>query len=220
MSDPYQILGVSPSASDDEVKTAYRQLARKYHPDNYVDNPLADLATEKMKEVNEAYDEIQRRRKGGSSQSSQDRGSYQGYGQSRGGYSQGQGQGQGYGNYQSGGQSGQPSQFDDIRRLIQNGRLPEAEELLDGIPQQRRDGEWNYLMGTIFYSKGWLDSAINYYTAACRLSPGNMEYRAAYQQLMQQRQYGSYTTGSASCCQTCATIYCCSSCCQCFGAGC
>ena len=65
MADPYQVLGISQSATDDEVKNAYRQLARKYHPDNYVDNPLADLATEKMKEINEAYDEIQRRRRGG-----------------------------------------------------------------------------------------------------------------------------------------------------------
>ena len=208
MADPYQVLGISPSASDDEVKTAYRQMARKYHPDNYVDNPLADLATEKMKEINEAYDEIQRRRRGG--QQGQNSQSYGGrYGQ---GYSGGQGYGYG--------QQSQPSQFDDIRRLIQNGRLPEAEELLEGVPQQRRDGEWNYLMGTVYYSKGWLDSAINYYTAACRLSPNNMEYRAAYQQLMQQRQYGAYTSSSASCCQTCATIYCCSSCCNCLGSGC
>ena len=167
MTDPYQVLGVSPSATDDEIKTAYRQLARKYHPDNYVDNPLADLATEKMKEINEAYDEIQRRRREGGQSAS---GSYSQYGQ---------------GEYRS----SQPSQLDDIRRLIQNGRLLEAEELLEGIPQPRRDGEWNYLMGTIYYSKGWLDTALNYYATACRLSPSNLEYRAAYQRLMQQRQY-------------------------------
>ena len=65
MNDPYSVLGVDPSASDDEVKRAYRELARKYHPDNYQNNPLADLAEEKMKEINEAYDEIQRRRKDG-----------------------------------------------------------------------------------------------------------------------------------------------------------
>ena len=63
MTDPYKVLGVSPGASDDEIKDAYRRLARKYHPDNYVNNPLSDLATEKMKEINEAYDEIQRQRK-------------------------------------------------------------------------------------------------------------------------------------------------------------
>ncbi len=58
MKDPYSVLGVSKDATDDEVKTAYRNLARKYHPDNYADNPLSDLAQEKMKEINEAYDAI------------------------------------------------------------------------------------------------------------------------------------------------------------------
>ena len=59
MRDPYQVLGISSTATDDEVKKAYRNLARKYHPDNYHDNPLADLAQERMKEINEAYEEIQ-----------------------------------------------------------------------------------------------------------------------------------------------------------------
>ena len=58
MNDPYQILGVSENASDEEIKKAYRELARKYHPDNYHDNPLADLAQEKMKEINAAYEQI------------------------------------------------------------------------------------------------------------------------------------------------------------------
>ena len=53
MKDPYQVLGIPPTATDAEVKEPYRNLARKYHPDNYnADNPLADLATEKMQEVN------------------------------------------------------------------------------------------------------------------------------------------------------------------------
>ena len=56
MRDPYQVLGVPSTATDEEVKKAYRNLARKYHPDNYHDNPLADLAQEKMKEINEAYE--------------------------------------------------------------------------------------------------------------------------------------------------------------------
>ena len=55
MRDPYQVLGVPSTATDEEVKKAYRDLARKYHPDNYHDNPLADLAQERMKEINEAY---------------------------------------------------------------------------------------------------------------------------------------------------------------------
>jgi len=60
MNDPYKVLGVSKDATDDEIKKAYRELARKYHPDNYVGNPLADLVAEKMKEINEAYDQIQK----------------------------------------------------------------------------------------------------------------------------------------------------------------
>ena len=62
MNDPYQTLGVNRDATDEEIKKAYRDLARKYHPDNYVDNPLSDLVQEKMKEINEAYDTIQRER--------------------------------------------------------------------------------------------------------------------------------------------------------------
>ena len=68
MKDPYQILGISRDATDDEVKEAYRALARKYHPDNYGDNPLSDLAKEKMQEINEAYDAIIRERKSGRGQ--------------------------------------------------------------------------------------------------------------------------------------------------------
>lgn len=66
MTDPYKVLGVSRNATDEEIKKAYRELARKYHPDNYVNNPLSDLVSEKMKEINEAYDEIQKQRASGS----------------------------------------------------------------------------------------------------------------------------------------------------------
>ena len=65
--DPYAVLGISKQATDAEVKAAYRELARKYHPDNYADNPLSELAQEKMQEINEAYDTIIRMRQSGSS---------------------------------------------------------------------------------------------------------------------------------------------------------
>ena len=56
MNNPYEVLGVSETATDEEIKAAYRKLAKKYHPDNYADSPLADVAEQKMKEINEAYD--------------------------------------------------------------------------------------------------------------------------------------------------------------------
>lgn len=197
--DPYKVLGVAPTATDEQIKDAYRQLARKYHPDRYVNNPLADLATEKMQEINDAYDAIQRQRRGG------------GAGSTSGGGSTGY-------------QSSRPSQFGDIRNLINNGRVMEAEELLDGIPQSRRDGEWYYLKGHIAFARGWLDLAFQHFSAACQRSPGNPEYRAALNRLLFQQQNG-YPPGGGeqmglSCCQLCATMYCANCCCNCLGSGC
>ena len=86
--DPYKVLGVTPQTSDDDVKRAYRELARKYHPDNYVNNPLADLAETRMKEINEAYDMIMNERRNPAGGSSGQQQSYGGAynGQQYGGY--------------------------------------------------------------------------------------------------------------------------------------
>lgn len=203
MTDPYKVLGVSPSASDDEIKDAYRRLARKYHPDNYVNNPLSDLATEKMKEINEAYDEIQRQRKSGGS-GSYGQQSYGGYRQSYGGYQQ---------------SYGGSSQFADIRRLINLNRLSDAEELLDGISASARTAEWNYLKGVVNYRKGWLDNAVSYLNTACTMDPSNMEYRQTLTHLTQQ-QRGYAQAGGTSMCEVCASLYCANACCQCMGGGC
>lgn len=95
MTDPYQVLGISKNATDEEVKRAYKEMSRKYHPDAYVNNPLADLAEDKFKEVQTAYTQIMNERAaGGNGYSS---GSGQNYG---GGYSGGSGQG--YGGYSNG----------------------------------------------------------------------------------------------------------------------
>ena len=213
MTDPYQVLGVSPSATDEQIKNAYRELARKYHPDNYVNNPLADLAQEKMKEINEAYDQIQRQRK-------QQQQSYSGQASANRGYSNA-----GYSRQSYSGQG--RSQFADIRQLLNSNRLSEAEELLEGIPQQRRDAEWYYLRGRVFYVHGWLDQAYSYYTRAVQMNPGNAEYQTALNQLMWQRYtgrpsggYGDYRnvqSGGMSGCDMCSGLICADCCCECMG---
>ena len=164
MRDPYSVLGVKPDASDQEIKKAYRELARKYHPDNYVDNPLADLAEEKMKEVNEAYEAIQKQRSGGGG------GGYsQSSSSSSGGYQYGYQQ-------QSYGGTNNPT-FNRVRNLINMWDLNSAERLLQEVPQ--KSGEWYFLMGSIAYRRGWLDEAMQNYNLAVQIEPGNMEYRQA-----------------------------------------
>ena len=213
MTDPYQVLGVSPSATDEQIKNAYRELARKYHPDNYVNTPLAALAQEKMKEINEAYDQIQRQRK-------QQQQSYSGQASANRGYSNA-----GYSRQSYSGQG--RSQFADIRQLLNSNRLSEAEELLEGIPQQRRDAEWYYLRGRVFYVHGWLDQAYSYYTRAVQMNPGIAEYQTALNQLMWQRNtgrpsggYGDYRnvqSGGMSGCDMCSGLICADCCCECMG---
>ena len=191
MRDPYSVLGVSQNASDEEVKKAYRELARKFHPDNYQNNPLADLAEEKMKEINEAYDTITKQRSGGYSGSSSR--NYTGYQQSYG--------------------SGNPG-YIRVRNLINAGDLEGAEQLLYEVGQ--RDGEWYFLSGSIAYRRGWLDEAMQNYTQAVRMEPNNMEYRQALA-VMQRGTMGGYRPagygGGIDALDCCTALMCCNCCC-------
>ena len=209
MKSPYEILGVSPSATDDEIKQAYRALVKKYHPDNYAGSPLADLASEKMSEINSAYDTITEQRKRTSS------GGY-----SAGGYGPASSRGGSYGGYY---QQSSTGQFSDIRRLINAGRIFDAEQLLDGVPAASRDAEWHYLKGNVLLAKGFLEDAFPYLRRAVEMEPNNYEYRAAYERVEAQRQFGyggrvSYSTCDP--CTLCSTIICanclCNTCCRCY----
>ena len=206
MNNPYEVLGIDPSASDEAVKDAYRELAKKYHPDNYADSPLKDVADQKMAEINAAYDEVMnsRRKNGVDPQYASDAS-----GSSKSSYN---------------------SSFSDIRIMIQQNRLVEAEELLDGIPLDKRDAEWYFLKGSIFYSRGWLEDALTHFESACKLNPNNMEYRAALNRMGwqrngnmsgygqgQYRQPGQQRVAGCTPCDVCSGLICTDCCCECMG---
>ena len=190
MNNPYSVLGISPNATDEEVKAAYKELARKYHPDNYVNNPLSDLAAEKMKEVNAAYDEVMKLRQNTAGQQS---------------YSGGQG------HYSSGNQQQSSGKFADVRRLLSQGRVVEAEEILSGVPANRRDAEWYFLKGQVLYARGWLDEAIRHFQTAARMQPNNPEYQAAVRQFTNAQRgysYGGQNYAQCDTCDFCTTLMC------------
>lgn len=186
MKDPYSILGIAPTSSDEEVKKAYRDLVRKYHPDAYQNNPLADLAEEKMKEINNAYETITQMRKGGQGATSSSP----------------------QGGYQSAEE--QNPIYQQIRMMIQTQNLAGAEQLLQQHPEQT--GEWHYLSGTVAYRKGWLDVAKEHFTAACQLSPGNPEYQQALFTIQHQGNFHPTVNPCCCCCpcdgDCCTTLLC------------
>ena len=197
MKNPYEVLGIREGASEEEIKRAYRELARKYHPDQYVNNPLSDLAQEKMKEINDAYNYLMK---------------------NKGSYTQGN---QRTGNYQSYGGGGSGSLYMQIRRLIEIGNVVEAERMLESI--RNRDAEWYFLKGAVFIKRGWYDQAYHYIQRAVNMNPTNPEYRAAlnniqfrntaYRNVGGNMGYG----GGMSTCDFCTTMLCADCCCECMG---
>lgn len=195
--DPYKVLGVSPADSDETIKNAYRKLARKYHPDKYADGDLKELAEEKMKEVNAAYEEIQRMRANSGS----------------GGYSSSNSRsGENYSGYN----------YSNIRRNINTGNIGAAEAELNSINQGDRAAEWHYLMGCVLIKKGYYVDAQKMINTACTMDPSNSEYRATRDRLnMQANAYGGgyQKNHSAGCsgCDVCSSLLCADCCCECMG---
>ena len=194
---PYKVLGVSEDASQEEIRAAYLKLVKKYHPDKYVDNPLKELATEKLKEINEAYEMLTK--KGGSTANRA--------------YSSGYSTSSGYSG--SGGSYSGPSaaEFSRARAFINQNNLQAAKQVLDSI--SIRNAEWYYLYGIIYLRE--------YLGRAYEQEPGNAEYRNAYTAICNSgnpfARSSSHTQNHSSCsgCDVCSSLLCADCCCECMG---
>ncbi len=196
MKDPYEVLGVPRNASKEQIRQAYSDSVKKYHPDRYTEPHMKELAEEKMKEVNRAYDELIN---GSSNQGPMS----QGYSQPRGEDTQ---------------------TFQRIRIMIQQRQWAQARSLLDQM--NARPAEWFFLQGIVLINEGEYQQGMASIESALRMEPQNQEYQQVYQQLRNSsffyrtRGYSDPTDQTARCCQACATLWCLSMCCDCGSGGC
>lgn len=178
MIDPYQVLGISRGASDEEIKKAYRSLSRRYHPDANINNPNKAQAEEKFKQVQQAYDQIMKEKQQGSS-----------YGGNYGnGYGTGYGYG-GFGGYGTGDDSYGRSSTQDSAKMqaaanyIRNRYYKEALNALNDIPFGERQGRWYYYSAVANNGMGNTATALEHIRRAVELEPSNIQYRQFKQSL-------------------------------------
>ncbi len=191
--DPYKVLGVSPDASDEEIKQAYRRLAKQYHPDR---NPGDAAAAKKMQQVNAAYEQIKNPEK--ARQNSRGSG-YGGYDPFGGAWRQ-----QGYGS-QAQGDNAQQAAYNYIRF----GRYREALNALNGAAQ--RNARWYYLSALANDGLGNQVTALEHIRRAVSMEPTNQVYLQTLEQIENggaaYRQhaggYRGYSTGAVPCSPWC-----------------
>lgn len=212
--DPYEVLGLSRGATDEEIKNAYRELVKKYHPDKYIDNPLADLAEEKLREINEAYEMLMKPSttvtssySGGYGSSSYGSGSYGGTTYGTGTGDEGATYGAGYNtNYSESGST----DFYEIRAAIDRNELSRASRLL--ASKRERTAEWYFLSGVLNYKSGYFDTALQQVRRAINMAPQNMEYQNVYRTIAGTGTIYKTTSSSrgysSPSCSDCVMCYC------------
>jgi molecular chaperone DnaJ len=207
ISDPYKVLGVSPTASEQEIAKAYRKLAKKYHPDL---NPGDEEAAKKMSEINAAYEQI---KSGNTSQYSDSNYEH---------YDNRQYDPFGFGQYGSGQQQrGDYSEFNSVKTYLFAGYYQQALNVLATI--QDRSAEWYYYSAIANAGLGNKITALNHARTAVQMEPNNLEYQRvldqiqfggqAYQQ--QSHQFGMPLSSINLCINACITFYLAQMCCLC-----
>lgn len=212
--DPYSVLGLEPGASDEEVKRAYRRLAKKYHPDA---NPGDEEAARKMQEINAAYDQIKNpQAQSGSAGSYGDYGGQEGYGQSGDPFGQWYRWQQEQARSQSSrwGSNGEQAAYNYIR----TGRYQEAVNALGTVPADQRKDGWYYLSAVANYNLGNRVVALEHMRRAVSMAPDNMEYQDALNRMengdtFYRRRAGDFTGFSGNPASMCLPF------CLCFGPG-
>ncbi len=197
MNNPYEYLGVSRNATEKDIMDAYRRIAGEINSSSLSD----EERTRKMDELNNAYDIVLNDLRGTSS--------YVNYDSNHN-----------YNNYNNNNSS---SQYSDVRQRLSNGRVDDAETILDGIPTNMRNAEWYYLKGIVHQRRGWLNEAYSCYQMAYSLEPTNREYAAAFNSMNSNVNGGYRTTrrqnNSNDCdsCDICTGLICIDCCCECCG---
>ena len=212
--DPYQVLGVSRGASDEEIKKAYRSLSRKYHPDANINNPNKAAAEEKFKQVQQAYDQIMKEKEMGTGYGGSGYGNYGGFG--------------GFGDFGFGGyqqrQSTGGSEYENHLRAaanyIQSRHFKEALNVLNAM--QSRNAQWYYYSAIANNGLGNNVMALDHAKKAVSMEPNNLQYRQLLQQLegggmwyrdMQGPFYQYSSGGSDICLKICIANMICNCCC-------
>ena len=181
VSDPYKVLGLSPGASDEEVKAAYRKLAKKYHPDL---NPGNERAAARMNEINAAYEQI----KNPQSQQETSYGASYGSGGASAWSDAWSGAWNAYGGSAGAYQNREDSERNEVkaaRNFIRARQFEQAVVALSGVPSAERNGEWYYLHAIANYNLGNRVAALDSARRACTLSPGNERYRQLLTEIQQ-----------------------------------
>ncbi len=179
MRDPYEVLGVPRTATDEEIKKAYRKLSRIYHPDANINNPNKEAAEERFKEIQQAYKSIMNKESYGNNANTYGGSTYSDpFGAFYGFY------GTGNQRYARGGEENREAMYlNAAERYLMHREYAQAMQVLSQVSEH--SARWHYLYGVANLGKGNQASAVEHLMRAVNMEPQNLEYREAYRRVQE-----------------------------------